>query len=205
MGEEQTHRLKYNQRQRMDGLELLQGLPERFAHVVYLDPQREEDARNDVVLPSMSAPYGEWIEQAERVLVPNGSLILWLEGSSYEGGTYERWLPDSLEVVVRGTWRPQGFNPEESGKREEHVIVAHKMVPHSAHLYEHRLPLPYQWWRATPNTEGFWEKPYSLVGELIRPVTVPGDLVVDPAAGSYSTLAACLEEKRLFLGCDIAL
>jgi len=38
---------------------------------------------------------------------------------------------------------------------------------------------------------------------LIEAVTNPLDLVVDPAAGSYSVLEACLLSQRTFLGCDI--
>ena len=36
------------------------------------------------------------------------------------------------------------------------------------------------------------------------PVTSPGDIVVDPAAGSFSVLEACRSSGRRFLGCDIS-
>ena len=38
---------------------------------------------------------------------------------------------------------------------------------------------------------------------LIRAVTEPGDVVLDPAAGGYSVLAAAGMSGRGFLGCDI--
>ena len=42
-----------------------------------------------------------------------------------------------------------------------------------------------------------------LQAQLIEAVTNPGDLVVDPAAGTYSVLEACQQTGREFLGCDL--
>ena len=47
-------------------------------------------------------------------------------------------------------------------------------------------------------------KPVGLQAALIEAVTDPGDIVLDPAAGSYSVLAAAQRMGRRFLGCDIA-
>ena len=47
-------------------------------------------------------------------------------------------------------------------------------------------------------------KPVNLQARLIEAVTVPGDVVLDPAAGSYSVMTAAHQVGRQFLGCDIA-
>jgi hypothetical protein len=39
---------------------------------------------------------------------------------------------------------------------------------------------------------------------LIGAVTLPGDLVVDPAAGSFTVMHAAHALGREFIGCDIA-
>jgi site-specific DNA-methyltransferase (adenine-specific) len=39
---------------------------------------------------------------------------------------------------------------------------------------------------------------------LIGAVTLPGDLVVDPAAGGFGVLQAARSLGREFVGCDIA-
>jgi DNA modification methylase len=39
---------------------------------------------------------------------------------------------------------------------------------------------------------------------LIEAVTAPGDLIVDPCAGSFVVMHAALELGREFVGCDIA-
>ena len=36
------------------------------------------------------------------------------------------------------------------------------------------------------------------------PVTRPGDLVIDPAAGGFTVMHVATEMQRWFIGCDIA-
>ena len=48
-------------------------------------------------------------------------------------------------------------------------------------------------------------KPVNLQARLITAVTDPGDVVLDPAAGSYSVMTAAHQAGRQFLGCDIAI
>ena len=47
-------------------------------------------------------------------------------------------------------------------------------------------------------------KPIGLIERLIAAVTLPGDLVVDPAAGGFGVLHAALHLGREFIGCDAA-
>ena len=47
-------------------------------------------------------------------------------------------------------------------------------------------------------------KPIELIARLIGAVTKPGDLVVDPAAGSFVVMHAAHQLGRDFIGCDIA-
>lgn len=47
------------------------------------------------------------------------------------------------------------------------------------------------------------EKPLDLMQQLVRAVTVPGDLVVDPFAGSGVTGEACVMERRQFIGIEL--
>jgi hypothetical protein len=48
-------------------------------------------------------------------------------------------------------------------------------------------------------------KPIGLISRLIGAVTEPGDLVVDPAAGSFVVMRAAHQLGREFVGCDLAL
>ena len=47
-------------------------------------------------------------------------------------------------------------------------------------------------------------KPAGLIARLIGAVTQPGDLVVDPAAGSFVVMRVANQMGRDFVGCDIA-
>jgi site-specific DNA-methyltransferase (adenine-specific) len=47
-------------------------------------------------------------------------------------------------------------------------------------------------------------KPIGLITRLIGAVTKPGDLVVDPAAGSFVVMEAANALGRDFVGCDLA-
>jgi site-specific DNA-methyltransferase (adenine-specific) len=47
-------------------------------------------------------------------------------------------------------------------------------------------------------------KPIGLITRLIGAVTLPGDLVIDPAAGSFVVMQAALDLGREFIGVDIA-
>ena len=46
-------------------------------------------------------------------------------------------------------------------------------------------------------------KPAGLVTRLIAATTEPGDLVVDPAAGSFVVMHGARQLGRDFIGCDI--
>ena len=45
-------------------------------------------------------------------------------------------------------------------------------------------------------------KPVGLISRLIAAVTEPGDLVIDPAAGSFVVMRAARQLGRNFVGCD---
>ena len=47
------------------------------------------------------------------------------------------------------------------------------------------------------------QKPINLQSKLIAAVSNEGDIIVDPAAGSFSVMTAAINEGRNFLGCDI--
>src|SRR6516225_1397458 len=47
-------------------------------------------------------------------------------------------------------------------------------------------------------------KPAGLIARLIGAITAPGDLVADPAAGSFIVMHVANDMGRNFVGCDIA-
>ena len=47
------------------------------------------------------------------------------------------------------------------------------------------------------------QKPKGLIKALVEATTEPGELVVDPCAGSFVVLEVCLEVGREFIGVDL--
>ena len=48
-----------------------------------------------------------------------------------------------------------------------------------------------------------WQRPYAEVEKLVQYFSEPGDLVVDPCGGGFTTAISCLRNHRRFIGCDI--
>jgi hypothetical protein len=64
--------------------------------------------------------------------------------------------------------------------------------------------IPNRWPEKVKRTEHPHIKPIELIRRLISAVTNPGDLVVDPAAGSFVVMRAAKKLGRDFIGCDKA-
>jgi len=47
-------------------------------------------------------------------------------------------------------------------------------------------------------------KPIGLIARLIGATTQPGDMIIDPAAGSFIVMKAAHQLGRQFIGCDLA-
>ncbi len=48
-----------------------------------------------------------------------------------------------------------------------------------------------------------WQKPLGDIEDLVRYLSDPGDLVIDPCGGSFTTAVACRNLGRRFIGCDV--
>ena len=48
-----------------------------------------------------------------------------------------------------------------------------------------------------------WQQPLPIVENLVRDFSKPGDLVVDPCGGAFTTAVACRTLGRRFVGCDV--
>jgi site-specific DNA-methyltransferase (adenine-specific) len=64
--------------------------------------------------------------------------------------------------------------------------------------------IPDRWCEYVPRNGHPHAKPAGLIRRLIGAVTHPGDLVIDPAAGSFVVLQECQKLGRKFIGCDLA-
>lgn len=212
-------RPKFDARQRMDGYRLLRSLQDSEAALAIVDPQYRavldkmkygnegaRQGRRHALKPMSDETIIDWIEEVERVLRPSGHILIWMDKFSLASGHYHQWFCRTTEMAVVDliAWNKRAMG---MGRRSrsvtEYVVVAQKNPRRAKDVWtDHGIP---DCWR-----EGVYKgrhphaKPAGLTERLIRAVTSPGDLVVDPCAGGYGVLKACVAAGRRFVGCDIA-
>ena len=210
--------LVLNRRQQRDGLEFLELLPDAVVPVAFLDPQYrgvldklaygnegEKRGQRRSALPQMDErAINAFIRQIDRVLIPSGHLFLWMDKFHLCEGFHE-WLEGTLlSVVDLVNWDKDRMGMGYRTRRQtEHCVVLQKPPRRAKGVWKkHNIP---DTWREKPlgGSDHPHAKPIDLQEALIAAVSSEGDVVIDPAAGSFSVLTACEQSGRNFLGCDI--
>ena len=208
---------KYDTRMKMDGLTFLSRLQQDSFPVAFFDPQYrgildklgygnegEDRGKARSSLKQMSEDIiCQFIAGLNRILLPSGHLFLWMDKFHLCTG-FTDWLNGTqLEVVDMLTWDKgrmgMGYRTR---RRCEYLIILQKQPRRAKGVWKiHNIP---DVWLETVERNGHaHKKPVRLQEELISAVSNEGDVVVDPAAGSFSVMEACKLRNRKFLGCDI--
>lgn len=208
--------LAYDVRLAMEGLELLAALPGDSVPAVFFDPQyrgvlehlaygNEGEARGRPrrALRQMTAEIPDFVRAIDRVLMPSGHLFLWMDKFHLCSG-FRDWMAGTrLEVVDMITWSKQKMGMGYRSRRVGEHVVALQKPPRRAKGVWTRHDIPDVWVEPVARRGHTHRKPVGLQAALIEAVSNPGDVIVDPAAGSFSVLEACERTDRRFLGCDI--
>jgi site-specific DNA-methyltransferase (adenine-specific) len=102
------------------------------------------------------------------------------------------------------TWDSERIgNGYRSRRRGDYLLVLQK-PPLAAKSTWRDHSIPNRWPEKVDRTLHPHIKPIGLIRKLIGAVTRPGDLVVDPAAGSFVIMHAAHQLGRDFVGCDLA-
>lgn len=206
---------KSNIGQEGDAVQLLRSLPEASARIGFFDPQfrgvldklayGNEGARQRgrAALPAMSAEYIHTsCREIARVLAASGYLFLWTDTFHLCQGDHRRNV--ELETVDLIAWDSlrigQGYRTR---RRGDYLLVLQKPpILAKATWRDHGIPS--RWPEKVDRKLHPHIKPISLIRRLIAATTEPGELVVDPAAGSFTVMRAAIELGRDFIGCDLA-
>ena len=209
--------LGLNKRLKMDGLKFLSKIPSETIPVAFFDPQYrgildklsygnegEQRGKARASLPQMTKEeIAKFIQGIDKTLIPSGHLFLWMDKFHLCTG-FLGWLSDTtLEVVDMLTWDKgkigMGYRTR---RRSEHLIILQKPPRKAKGVWKlHNIP---DVWLEEVNRNGFThKKPVELQRELIASVSNLGDVVIDPASGSFSVMESCKLCGRNFLGCDI--
>jgi site-specific DNA-methyltransferase (adenine-specific) len=205
----------YDVPQRGDALQLLQSLPTASSSLVFFDPQfrgpldrlkfgnEGERQRGRASLPSMSESYIDAIcHEIVRVLAPSGYCMRWVDTFSLCEAHHLRVAP-VLTCVDLIAWDNLRMGMGKRSRRRGDYVVALQRPPIIAKNWrDHSIPS--RWVEKVERKGHPHIKPAGLIGRLIGAVTLPGDLVVDPCAGSFVVLKECRRLGRRFVGCDLA-
>lgn len=209
-----------NVRNKMCGLELLGTIDDNAIPLVFFDPQYRgvldklgygnegERQQGRAALPQMdNYTITAFMLEIDRVLKPRGHLMLWVDKFQLCMGSVHDWSAGTnISVVDLITWEKQKFGMGYRSRRTcEYLLVLQKEPLRAKDVWKDR-GIRDVW------SEGIEKekrkvhphvKPIGLIGRLINCVTNQGDVVVDPAAGSFTVMEAALSKNRMFLGADI--
>lgn len=200
-----------------NGLELLGDLPDAGVAAAFFDPQYRgimdkmkygnegERQRGRASLEQMPEDViAAFLHQIDRVLAPRGHLCLWVDKFHLCEGI-EPWLSGlSLQVVDMLTWNKGRFGMGHRTRRQSEYLVFLQKPPKRAKGIWTDRSMPDVIEEKVGRAGHPHQKPVALQARLIAAITRPGEIVIDPAAGSFSVLQACAQVgDRIFLGTDL--
>lgn len=210
--------IKTNTRLKMDGRDLLEKLPDQAFSVAFFDPQyrgildkmgygNEGQTRGQdrYSLEQMdNKTIKQFISSLDRVLIASGHLFLWVDKFHLCQG-FKTWLDGTaLDIVDMVVWNKERMGMGYRSRRMcEYLIVLQKKPRKAKGVWTiHNIP---DVWleRIVGKREHTHTKPIGLQEQLILAVTNAGDIVVDPAAGSFSVMEAAINCNRNFIGSDL--
>jgi site-specific DNA-methyltransferase (adenine-specific) len=208
-------RYRQNTPQSGDALTLLQSLLEICTPLVFFDPQYRgvldkleygnEGARQKgrFKLPPMTNDYIDaCCRESARVLAPSGYLLRWTDTFHLCEGDHLRIA--ELKCVDLIAWDNLRFGNGYRSRRQGDYLLVLQKPPIAAKKTWRDHSIPNRWPEKIDRKIHPHVKPIGLITRLIGATTRPGDLVVDPAAGSFVVMRAANELGRDFIGCDIA-
>jgi site-specific DNA-methyltransferase (adenine-specific) len=146
--------------------------------------------------------------ECARVLRPSGYLMLWLDtfrvGEALNGRSLG--VADVLKCVDLIAWdndRRPGGNGYRSRRCGDYLAVLQK-APIRAKATWRDHSIRSRWLEKVDRKIHPHVKPINLIARLIAATTAPGDLIVDPCAGSFVVMHAARVLGREFVGCDVA-
>lgn len=194
-----------------DGLRLLRSIRQGTVACVILDPQyrgvldymgygnegERQSARAE--LPETGEhKIGLMLVEIARVLIPGRYCFQWTDKFTVSEGLY---AVEGLKRVDLITWVHGGFGMGWRSRRVcEYLRVLQKPPIEAKGWADRRIPDVVAERGDGNHTHA---KPHHLQRRLIAATTKPGEVVVDPCAGGYSTMRSAHAAGRRFLGCDI--
>lgn len=208
--------IKLDYKNRMDGIELLKGLPDAMTPLAFFDPEYRglmdkmkygnEGARQKerALLPQMSEEtIANFIKEIDRVLKPSGHLMLWVDKFHLCEGI-KNWIEGTqLEIVDMITWDKGKIGMGYRTRRRSEYLMVLQKKPKRAKGVWNSHDIPDVWVEKLNGDRHPHAKPKGLHTALIKATTKEGDIIVDPAAGGFSIMEIAMKLNRHFVGGDL--
>lgn len=204
-----------NKRNKADALEFVLSIGRECVHSTFFDPQYRsvldemkygnEGARQKrrAALPSMTNAYIWQVTEAiELVTRPSGHLFFWCD-KFLAVGQWQRLVSPTWNLVDMVTWDKGRMGMGYRTRRQAEYLLIFQKAPKRAKGVWTLHDIPDVWPEHAVTKEHPHAKPFALTTKLIRATVPPGQLVLDPAAGSFNTMDAAKEAGANFLGCDL--
>lgn len=207
---------QFNHKNSANGLDLLKSLNDNMIATTFFDPQYRgvmdklsygNEGSRQVGRSALSQMTDDiitdFLYQINRVLQPSGHLFLWVDKFHLCEGISD-WLKNTdFEIVDLIIWHKMTFGMGYRSRRtSEYLIVLQKQPKRAKGVWTIRN-IPDVWSEKILDKSHPHQKPFELQKKLIEATTAQDDIILDPAAGSFSVLNACNMLGRKFLGCDI--
>lgn len=193
----------------MDSLEFMKTLPDKCVDLVLTDPPYNISQKSGGI---RELDFGEWDKDKDNRLVfnaikeidriCNGTIIIFCGNQQF---SYIYNFLESKDYITKClVWlkpNPSVINCQHSFVAGQELIVYAKkrnaFFNPAFKLSYFKYPFPSS--RNHPT-----EKPIELVKELVQDCSRENDIVLDCFAGSGTTLVACKQLKRNYIGCEIS-
>lgn len=199
-----------------DGRLLLKALPGSSVSLAFYDPQYRgvldklkygnegKRQKRRCSLRQMGLDeIKEFVVLLSEALKPSGHLILWVDKFHLVEGIGDWTSGTKLQAVDLLTWDKKRIGMGWRTRRQsEYAVVFQKRPIRSKGIWIDRA-MPDVIGESVSRSGHPHQKPIGILARFIAATTNPGDLVIDPAAGSYNVMTAALSQGRRFLGCDI--
>jgi site-specific DNA-methyltransferase (adenine-specific) len=201
-----------------DALKLLGSMPAACTPLIFFDPQFRDvldkqkygnegkRQRARAALPAMTSDYIDaCCCESMRVLRPSGYLMRWIDVFGLCTGQHLRIVDETCECVDLAAWdklcQGQGYR---SRRRGDYLLIFQKPPKRAKDTWRDH-GIPDRWPEKVDRKVHPHLKPVGLITRLIAATTLSGDLVIDPAAGSFTVMYSAHRLGREFIGCDKAI
>lgn len=208
-----------NQKLDICGLKLLSQIQNESIALAFFDPQYRgvldkmkygnegERQKGRSMLYQMSEEMiCEFVHEIYRVLKPSAYLMLWIDKFHLCEGVHG-WLENTtFQSVDLITWDKGKMGMGYRTRRQSEYLLVLQKKPIKAKGTWNLHNIRDVWSEKLSREQAGLHphsKPRGLQKALILSCTQEGDVVLDPASGSFSVLECCKEIKRNFIGTDL--